>query len=97
MQPTDFNFGSGFLWGTATSAYQIEGSTDADGRTPSIWDTFSRIPGRIENGDTGDHACDSYRRLDEDVALLRELGVRAYRFSISWSRELPGATGVNDS
>ncbi len=93
MQPTDFQFGSGFLWGSATSAYQIEGSPEADGRTPSIWDTFSRTPGRVENGDTGDRACDSYRRLDEDVALLRELGVRAYRFSISWPRVLPAGRG----
>lgn len=93
MQSNDFQFNSDFLWGTATSAYQIEGSVDVDGRTPSIWDTFCRTPGRVEGGDTGDLACDSYRRVDDDVALLRELGVKAYRFSISWSRVIPGGRG----
>jgi beta-glucosidase len=93
MQPSDFNFPAGFLWGTATSAYQIEGSADVDGRTPSIWDRFAKTPGRVENGDTGDVACDSYRRPEEDVALLSELGVKAYRFSISWSRVMPAGRG----
>ena len=93
MQPTDFHFPPGFLWGTATSAYQIEGSTEADGRAPSIWDTFSKTPGRVLNGDTGDRACDSYRRVEDDVALLREMGARAYRFSISWSRVMPTGRG----
>jgi beta-glucosidase len=93
MQSSDFNFPPGFLWGAATSAYQIEGSTDADGRTPSIWDTFSKTPGRVVNGDTGEQACDSYRRVEEDVALLLELGVNAYRFSISWSRVMPSGRG----
>ena len=68
-----------FVWGAATSAYQIEGAVDADGRLPSIWDTFCRVPGAIDNGDTGDIACDSYRRWPEDVALLKQLGVDAYR------------------
>lgn len=93
MQAKDFNFTKEFLWGTATSSYQIEGSADVDGRTPSIWDTFCREPGRVHNGDNGDLACDSYRRPEEDVALLRELGVRAYRLSISWSRVIPSARG----
>lgn len=93
MQPDHFSFPPGFLWGAATSAYQIEGSTDADGRTPSIWDTFAKTAGRVANGDTGDRACDSYRRVEEDVALLRQLGVQAYRFSISWSRVMPSGRG----
>ena len=82
-----------FLWGIATSAYQIEGAVDADGRTPSIWDTFCRVPGAIDNGDTGDVACDHYHRWPEDIALMRRLGVDAYRFSIAWPRVMPGGTG----
>lgn len=79
-------FDRSFLFGTATSSYQIEGAVNEDGRTPSIWDTFSREPGRVLNGDTGDVACDHYHRFREDVKLMKELGVDAYRFSISWSR-----------
>lgn len=86
------SFPAGFLWGTATSSYQIEGGHDADGKGPSIWDAFCRIPGRIRNGDTGDVACDHYHRFREDVALIRELGFKAYRFSISWPRLLPAGT-----
>jgi beta-glucosidase len=82
-----------FAWGVATAAYQIEGAVAEDGRTPSIWDTFCRVPGAIDNGDTGDVACDHYHRWREDVALLGELGVGAYRFSISWPRVLPDGTG----
>ena len=80
------SFPEGFLWGTKTSAYQIEGSADADGRGRSIWDTFSHTPGRTRNGDTGDITCDHYRRLDEDLDLLTRLGARAYCFSIAWPR-----------
>ena len=83
-----------FLWGTATAAYQIEGSPQADGKGPSIWDTFAHTPGRIAEGSTGDIACDHYVRWPEDVALMAELGVNAYRFSISWPRVLP--TGAGD-
>jgi beta-glucosidase len=86
-------FPDGFVWGAATSAYQIEGSPLADGAGPSNWHRFSHTPGRTRNGDTGDVACDHYRRWREDVALLRELGVNAYRFSIAWSRILPQGTG----
>jgi beta-glucosidase len=86
-------FPSGFLWGAATSAYQIEGSPLADGAGPSTWHRFSHTPGKIKNGDTGDVACDHYRRWREDVALMRELGLNAYRFSISWARLLPGGRG----
>ena len=83
-----------FTWGAATAAYQIEGAVAEDGRLPSIWDTFCRVPGAVHNGDTGDVACDHYHRWREDVGLLRELGVGAYRFSISWSRVLPRGTGA---
>ena len=86
-----------FLWGAATAAYQIEGSPLADGAGPSIWHRFAHTPGKIANGDTGDTACDHYRRMPEDVALLSDLGLGAYRFSISWSRVLPRGRGqVNE-
>lgn len=78
-----------FQWGVATAAYQVEGAAQEDGRGPSIWDTFSRIPGRIVNGDTGNVACDHYHRMTDDVALLSSLGVSHYRFSIGWPRVLP--------
>ena len=86
-------FPEGFLWGAATSAYQIEGSPLADGAGPSIWHRFSHSAGRTANGETGDVACDHYRRYAEDVALMRELGLNSYRFSISWSRVLPEGRG----
>ncbi|HKR65255.1 MAG TPA: GH1 family beta-glucosidase [Thermoanaerobaculia bacterium] len=87
-------FPPGFLFGAATSAYQIEGSPLADGAGPSIWHRFSHTPGRTHLGETGDVACDHYRRVAEDIALMRELGLTAYRFSISWSRVLPEGTGA---
>ncbi|MGW3070209.1 family 1 glycosylhydrolase, partial [Streptomyces sp. NPDC001130] len=74
-------FPPAFLWGTATSAYQIEGAVREGGRTPSIWDTFSHTPGRTAGGETGDIAADHYHRYRDDVALMAELGVNAYRFS----------------
>jgi len=83
-----------FFWGTATSAFQIEGSVRADGRGPSIWDVFCAQPGRTHNGDTGEPACDHVRRYRDDVALMRTLGVNAYRFSTSWSRVLPTGRGA---
>jgi beta-glucosidase len=86
-------FPSGFLWGTATASYQIEGAVDADGRGPSIWDTFCRRPGAVHNGDNGDVACDHYHRLDEDLDLLGDLGVGAYRFSVAWPRVQPYGKG----
>jgi beta-glucosidase len=86
-------FPDGFLWGAATAAYQIEGAVAEDGRTPSIWDTFAHTPGRTLHGDTGDVACDSYHRLDEDLGLIAELGLRAYRFAPSWPRLQPGGSG----
>ena len=81
-------------YGAATAAFQIEGAVDVDGRKPSIWDTFCRVPGAIDNGDTGDVACDHYHRWPEDLDLLRRLGVDAYRFSIAWPRILPDGTGT---
>ncbi|KAI9842068.1 MAG: hypothetical protein M1837_007493 [Sclerophora amabilis] len=78
-----------FLWGFATASYQIEGAPTADGRGPSIWDPFCKIPGKIADGSSGDVACDSYHRSAEDIALLKKLGAKAYRFSISWSRVIP--------
>ncbi|MGI8664836.1 MAG: GH1 family beta-glucosidase [Jatrophihabitans sp.] len=82
-----------FRWGVATSAYQIEGSVDVDGRLPSIWDDFCRTPDAIEGGDTGEVATDSYRRWPEDLALLQELGVNSYRFSVAWPRVQPTGRG----
>jgi beta-glucosidase len=86
-------FPSGFLWGCSTSAYQIEGSPLADGAGPSIWHRFVHTPGMVAGGDIGDVACDHYRRYAGDVALMRQLGMKAYRFSVSWSRVLPQGTG----
>ena len=86
-------FPDGFLWGAATSAYQIEGSPLADGAGPSIWHRFSHSAGRTANGETGDIACDHYRRYAGDVTMMRTLGLNAYRFSISWSRVLPEGRG----
>ncbi len=83
-----------FLWGTATAAYQIEGSPEADGKGPSIWDTFAHTPGRIADGSTGDIACDHYVRWPDDVALMADLGVNAYRFSVSWPRVVPTGEGA---
>lgn len=87
-------FPAGFTFGTATSAYQIEGAVAEDGRAPSIWDTFSAIPGKVATGESGDPACDHYHRWPEDVALLSELGVSAYRFSIAWPRVQPTGDGA---
>ncbi len=79
-------FPDDFLWGTATAAYQIEGAVDEDGRGPSIWDTFSHTPGKVLHGDTGNIACDHYHRIEEDLGLLEDLGVKGYRFSVAWPR-----------
>ncbi len=87
-------FPQGFTWGAATAAYQIEGAAGADGRGLSVWDTFSRTPGNVRGGDTGDIACDSYRRYREDVALMASLGLGAYRFSVSWPRIQPTGRGA---
>lgn len=92
--PPVLQFPAGFILGSATAAYQIEGAHDLDGRGPSIWDTFSHTPGKTLNGDTGDVADDHYHRLDEDLDLMAALKLQAYRFSISWSRVLPTGVGA---
>lgn len=90
------NFPEGFLWGAATSAYQVEGAAATDGRGPSIWDTFSHTPGKTDNGDTGDVACDMYHRYPGDIALMQELGIKGYRLSLSWSRLFPYGDDVRE-
>jgi beta-glucosidase len=87
-------FPSDFLWGAATSAYQIEGATHEDGRGPSIWDHFAATPGRTRDGDTGDVAVDHYHRMEQDVALMADMGLSAYRFSIAWPRVVPEGSGA---
>lgn len=89
----DRRFPEGFVWGTATSAYQIEGAVREDGRGPSIWDTFSHTPGKIRDGSNGDVAIDHYHRYRKDVQALKAMGTRAYRFSIAWPRVFPNGTG----
>ena len=85
---------SDFIWGVATSSFQIEGATHEGGRGPSIWDTFCKVPGKVANGDTGDVACDHYHRYNEDLDLMKWMGVDAYRFSVAWSRVLPNGVGA---
>jgi len=87
-------FPDGFLWGTATAAYQIEGGHSADGKGASIWDTFSHVPGKIFQNQNGDVACDHYHRYRDDVGIMADLGLNAYRFSVSWPRVIPGGTGA---
>src|SRR2546423_1774770 len=89
-------FPRGFGWGAATAAYQIEGAAHEDGRGLSIWDTFSHTPGNVHNGDTGDVAADHYHRYREDVALMADLGLKAYRFSVSWPRVQPSGSGATN-
>jgi beta-glucosidase len=87
-------FPDGFLWGTATASYQIEGAWNEDGKGESIWDRFAHTPGKIQNGDTGDVALDHYHRYKDDVALIKSLGAGAYRFSIAWPRIFPEGAGA---
>lgn len=91
---TRVTFPDDFLWGAATSAYQIEGSPLADGAGPSIWQRFAHTPGMMTNGDTGDVACDHYNRMESDVALMKKMGLKAYRFSIAWARVMPAGKGA---
>ncbi|WP_122818762.1 GH1 family beta-glucosidase [Nocardioides pantholopis] len=86
-----------FLWGASTAAYQIEGAVAEDGRSPSIWDTFARVPGAVVNGDSGEVACDHYHRMPEDVALMRSLNLGGYRFSVAWPRVRPDGGPVNQT
>jgi beta-glucosidase len=91
---TTYTFPPTFLWGAATASYQIEGAWNADGKGESTWDRFSHTPGKITNGDTGDTACDHYHRCQADIALMRHIGLKAYRFSTSWPRVLPAGRGT---
>ncbi|HWS57867.1 MAG TPA: family 1 glycosylhydrolase, partial [Actinotalea sp.] len=91
--PPPRTFPADFLWGAATASYQIEGAVAQDGRGPSIWDTFSHTPGATLDGDSGDVAADHYHRMVEDVALMKDLGLQAYRFSVAWPRIQPTGTG----
>jgi beta-glucosidase len=93
VNPSKSDFPKDFLWGAATASYQVEGGFNEGGRGPSIWDTFSHTPGKTKNGDNGDIAVDHYHRFREDVGLMAKLGLKAYRFSISWSRLFPTGTG----
>src|SRR5579864_5766637 len=86
-------FPADFVWGAATASYQIEGAVQEDGRSESIWDRFCRTPGKVHAGDVGDIACDHYHRYEEDVALMRTLGLRGYRFSVAWPRIVPQGRG----
>ena len=87
-------FPKGFYWGVATSSYQIEGAADEDGKGKSIWDTYAHTPGNIRDGSTGDVANDHYHRYKEDVKLMKDLGAKAYRFSIAWPRIFPEGVGA---
>jgi len=93
MSQTTIRFPSDFVWGAATASYQIEGAWNEDGKGESIWDRFSHTPDKISAGDTGDIACDHYHRWQDDIGLMREIGLQAYRFSISWSRIFPYGVG----
>ncbi|QDM29734.1 family 1 glycosylhydrolase [Tardiphaga sp. vice304] len=93
-KPATRSFPNGFVWGTATSAYQIEGAATEDGRGRSVWDTYAHIPGKIRGGAHGDRASDHFHRYKEDVALMKALGTTAYRFSIAWPRVFPDGTGA---
>ena len=97
MDSKIFSFPEDFIWGAATASYQIEGAWDADGKGENIWDRFSHTPGNVENGDTGDVACDHYHRWQEDIGLMKEIGLQAYRFSVSWGRILPEGKGQVNS
>lgn len=91
---TAYAFPKDFIWGTATSSYQIEGAANEDGRGESIWDRFSKTPGKVNDGGNGDIACDHYHRYRDDIALMKNLGVRAYRFSTAWPRIIPTGRGT---
>ncbi|MHA2399802.1 MAG: family 1 glycosylhydrolase, partial [Promethearchaeota archaeon] len=94
---TKIEFPKDFLWGTATASYQIEGAWNEDLKGESVWDMVSHTPGKIRNGDTGDVACDHYHRYKEDIQIMKQLNLNAYRFSISWPRIFPmGRGSINE-
>src|SRR5919198_249217 len=98
MQSDNGSLPRDFLWGAATASYQIEGAAHEDGRGESVWDCFAATPGKVRNGDSGEIACDFYHRYSDDVALMRELGLDAFRFSTAWPRVLPEGRGrVNEA
>ncbi|PWK82786.1 beta-glucosidase [Lentzea atacamensis] len=97
MKVENIAFPKGFLWGAATAAFQVEGATDVDGRTDSIWDAFCRVPGKIVGGHTGEPGADHYRRFEQDVRMMADLGLGAYRFSIAWPRVRPDGGAVNQA
>ena len=98
MPTANGSFPQDFIWGAATASYQIEGAAREDGRGESVWDRFAATPGKVRNGDSGAVACDFYHRYPQDVALMRELGIGAFRFSIAWPRILPSGRGrVNEA
>ncbi len=92
--PQALRFPEGFLFGASTASHQIEGAWDADGKGQSVWDVFARRPGAIANGEAADVACDHYHRWEEDLLLMKQLGIKTYRFSLSWPRILPTGEGV---
>lgn len=94
---TIIQFPKEMIWGAATASYQIEGAANEGGRGVSIWDTFSKTPGKVYNGDSGDIACDSYHRYEEDIEIMKDLGIKAYRFSVAWPRIFPNGTGEVNS
>ena len=89
-------FGAGFIWGAATSSYQIEGAAHEDGRGASIWDTFCATPGKVARGENGDVANDHYHRYPEDIALMKEIGLQGYRFSFAWPRMFPNGDSARE-
>ena len=89
----NYTFPHNFVWGAATASYQVEGAWNEDGKGESIWDRFSHTPDKVTDGDTGDVACDHYHRYEDDIALMRKLGLKAYRFSVSWPRVIPNGRG----
>jgi len=92
--PNSYSMPADFMWGVATASYQIEGAVNEDGRLPSVWDTFCQTPGKIKTGESGDIACDHYHRFKDDINLMQDLGVKAYRFSIAWPRVIPDGDGA---
>ena len=86
-------FPNGFFWGTATASYQIEGAIDKDGKSKSIWDTFTHTPGKVKNNENGDTAVDHYHRYEEDIELMANINLNSYRFSLAWTRIIPDGIG----